>query len=68
MSKNLILEIPDEIYLMLQKQAEIKGLTIENFVLEILLKNFSKTNGLTKMSETSFSEWDNDEDAIYDKL
>ncbi len=68
MSKTLVLEIPDEVYSSLQKQAENKGLTIENFVLEILLKNFSKTKGLMKLSETSFNEWDNNEDAIYDKL
>lgn len=68
MSKTLVLEVPDEIYLMFQKQAESKGLTIENFVLEILLKNLSRTNGWIKLSETSFNEWDNNEDAVYDKL
>lgn len=68
MSKTLVLEIPDEVYLMLQKQAESKGLTIENLVLEIIFKNFSTTKGLMKLSETSFSEWDNNEDADYDKL
>lgn len=45
MSKTLTLEIPDEIFDGFEKQAESKGKTAENIVLEIVLKNFPKTNG-----------------------
>ncbi len=45
MSKILTLEIPDEVFSSFQKQAERRGETAEKFVLEIVLKNFSKTNG-----------------------
>jgi len=45
MSKTLTLEIPDEVFSSFQKQAERRGETAEKFVLEIVLKNFSKTNG-----------------------
>ncbi len=45
MSKTLTLEIPDEIFSSFQKQAASKGETAEKFVLEIVLKTFSKTNG-----------------------
>ncbi len=45
MSKTLTLEIPDEVFSSFQKQAEIRGETAEKFVLEIVLKTYSKTNG-----------------------
>jgi hypothetical protein len=45
MSKTLTLEIPDEVFSSFQKQAESKGETAEKFVLEIVLKTYSKTNG-----------------------
>ncbi len=45
MSKTITLEIPDEVFNSFQKQAERRGETAEKFVLEIVLKNFSKTNG-----------------------
>ncbi len=45
MSKTITLEIPDEVFNGLQKQAENKGETAEKFVLEIVLKTYSKTNG-----------------------
>jgi len=48
---------------------------INEFVVEILddylhRKNIEseETNGMTILSETSFNEWDNEEDAVYDKL
>ncbi len=45
MSKTITLEIPDEVFSSFQKQAESKGETAEKFVLEIVLKTYSKTNG-----------------------
>jgi len=45
MSKTLTLEIPDEVFNSFQKQAESKGETAEKFVLEIVLKTYSKTKG-----------------------
>ena len=45
MSKTLTLEIPDEVFNSFQKQAERRGETAEKFVLEIVLKNFSKMKG-----------------------
>jgi len=45
MSKTITLEIPDEVFSSFQKQAESKGETAEKFVLEIVLKNFSKMKG-----------------------
>lgn len=45
MSKTLVLEIPDEVFSSFQKQAESKGKSAERFVLEIVLKNYSKANG-----------------------
>jgi hypothetical protein len=43
MSKTLTLEIPDEVFSNFQKQAESKGETAEKFVLEIVLKNASRS-------------------------
>lgn len=45
MSKILTLEIPDEVFSSFQRQAERRGETAEKFVLEIVLKTYSKTNG-----------------------
>lgn len=53
MSKTLVLEIPDDVYSSVQKQAESKGSTTENVVLEVVLKNFSKSNGNLSGQEKS---------------
>ena len=53
MSKTLTLEIPDEVFSGFQKIAESKGETAEKFVLEIILKNFPKTNGSLSEQEKS---------------
>lgn len=53
MSKTITLEIPDEVFSSFQEVAERKGKTTENFVLEIVLKNFSKTNGNLTEQEKS---------------
>ena len=45
MSKLLTIEIPDEIYSSVQIEAEGNGKTAEKFVLEIVVKKFSKPNG-----------------------
>ena len=57
----------------LEKIAARNGKKVSEFVVEILddylsLDNSEKeeTNGLMKLSETSFNEWDNEEDAVYD--
>ena len=53
MSKTLTLEIPDEVFSGFQKIAQSNGKTAENFVLEIVLKNFPKTNGSLSEQEKS---------------
>ncbi len=55
MSKTLTLEIPDEVFSGFQQIAESKGETAEKFVLEIVLKNFPKTNGNLSEQEKSNS-------------
>lgn len=45
MSKTITLEIPDEVFSSFQKQAESTGKSTEKFVLEIVLKKYSKING-----------------------
>ena len=52
MSKTLTLEIPDEVFSSFQKQAQNKGETAEKFVLEIVLKTYSKTNESLSDQET----------------
>lgn len=54
MSKTLVLEIPDEVFSDVQRQAENKGKTAEKLVLEIVLKNFPNANG--NLSEQEKSE------------
>lgn len=49
----LTLEIPDEVFSTFQKIAESKGETAEKFVLEIVLRNFPKTNGSLSEQEKS---------------
>jgi metal-responsive CopG/Arc/MetJ family transcriptional regulator len=59
----------------LEKIAAEKGKKVSEFVKDILdeylRRNRAETeeiSGMMKLSETSFSEWDNEEDAVYDKL
>lgn len=52
MSKTITLEIPDEVFRSIQKQAESKGDTAEKFILEIVLKNApQKTSGNSENSD-----------------
>jgi hypothetical protein len=71
----LTIEIEDVKKKSLESIAEQKGKKINEFVSEILddylrrnLTENKEINGLMKISETSFSEWDNEEDAAYDHL
>ena len=71
----LTIEIEDIKQKSLEKIAARNGKKVSEFVVEILddylyFKHSEKEeiNGLMKLSETSFNEWDNEEDAVYDKL
>ena len=71
----LTIEIEDVKQKSLEQIAAQKGQRISEFVSEILddylrqnIAESSETNGFMKLSETSFSEWDNEEDAVYDRL
>lgn len=59
----------------LESIAAQKGKKVSEFVVEILDDYLHRkevetkdVSGLMKLSETSFDEWDNEEDAVYDKL
>ncbi|MCD9185831.1 MAG: hypothetical protein LUM44_05330 [Pyrinomonadaceae bacterium] len=59
----------------LENIAEQKGKKINEFVSEILddylrlnLVENKEIKALMNLSETSFNEWDNEEDAVYDHL
>ena len=75
----LVIEIEHSKQKSLETLAEQNGKQVSEFVKEIVddylarqgiaeKEASSETQGLMKLSETSFNEWDNDEDAIYDKL
>jgi fructose-1,6-bisphosphatase/sedoheptulose 1,7-bisphosphatase-like protein len=71
----LTIEIEDIKRKSLENIAAQNGKKISEFVVEILddylhQKNAEsqKIGSLMKLSETSFNEWDNEEDAVYDKL
>ena len=59
----------------LEQIATQKGKKVSEFVKEILddylrrnVAENEEVNGMMKLSETSFKEWDNEEDAVYDHL
>lgn len=71
----LTIEIEDVKQKSLEKIAAQNGKKISDFVKEILddylrqnTAEAKEINGLMKLSETSFNEWDNEEDTVYDKL
>ncbi len=71
----LTIEIEDVKQKSLENIAAQNGKKVNEFVVEILDDYLYQKNaenqevgGLMKLSETSFNEWDNEEDAIYDKL
>jgi hypothetical protein len=67
----LTIEIEDIKQKSLEQIADSKGKKVNEFVKEILddyLAENEEIGGIMKLSETSFSEWDNEEDAVYDRL
>jgi hypothetical protein len=71
----LTIEIEDIKKKSLEKIAAQNGKKITEFVTEILdnylyqnIAESAEISGMMKLSQNSFSEWDNEEDAIYDKL
>lgn len=75
----LVIEIEHSKQKSLETLAEQKGRQVSEFVKEIVDDYLAReaavekeanfeTQGLMKLSETSFNEWDNNEDAVYDKL
>ncbi|MCY7348428.1 MAG: hypothetical protein LH614_19715 [Pyrinomonadaceae bacterium] len=71
----LVIEIEDVKQKSLENIAAQHDKKINEFVVEILddylhRKNIEsrEINGLMSLSETSFNEWDNEEDDVYDQL
>ncbi len=71
----LTIEIEEIKQRSLESIAAQKGKKVGEFVIEILNDYLHQKeietkdiSGLMKVSETSFNEWDNEEDAVYDKL
>ena len=71
----LTIEIDDRKRKSLESIAARKGKKVGEFVEEILDDYLYRENlgedemqNWMKLSETSFAEWDNEEDAVYDKL
>ncbi len=71
----LTIEIEDIKQKSLENIAAQRGKKVSEFVVEILddylhqkKAENQEISGLMKLSETTFNEWDNEEDAVYDKL
>ncbi len=71
----LTIEIEDNLQKSLEKMALENGRQIDQFVVDIiddyLDRRFTENREdykFMKLSETSFNEWNNKEDAIYDSL
>lgn len=71
----LTIEIEEIKQKSLESIAAQKGKKVSEFVIEILDDYLHQKevetkdiSSLMKLSETSFDEWDNEEDAVYDKL
>ncbi len=71
----LTLEIEDTVQKSLERIASEKGKHVEQFVVEIIddyvdksVSERAEADDFARLAETSFDEWENDEDAIYDKL
>jgi len=71
----LTIEIEDTKRKSLEEIATEKGKEVREFVKDILddylhrnVVENTETHNLMKISETSFNEWDNEEDAVYDRL
>lgn len=71
----LTIEIEDKQQESLEKMASEKGKRIDQFVADLIddyiERSFTENRELTRfmaLSETSFNEWNNEEDAVYDRL
>lgn len=71
----LTIQIEDKLQKSLEKMASENGKQVGQFVVDIIDdyidKSFSENRELRrfmKLSETSFNEWNNEEDAVYDRL
>lgn len=71
----LTIEIEDVKKKSLEEIAAAKGKNVHEVVKDVLddylprnTAEKPETNGLMKLSETSFDEWNNEEDAVYDRL
>ena len=71
----LTIQIEDKLQKSLEKMASENGKQVGQFVVDIIDdymdRGFSENRELKQfmnLSETSFAEWNNEEDAIYDKL
>lgn len=71
----LTIEIEDIKQKSLENIAARNGKKVDEFVVEILDDYLHQQNNaaeetrtLMSLSETSFNEWDNEEDSVYDKL
>jgi predicted transcriptional regulator len=72
------IRIDDEKRKKLKAIASLQGKTMNSIVEELIdqyIEEFTNNNewsddviGIMKVSEPSFEEWENDEDAIYDEL
>lgn len=71
----LTIEIEDVKKKSLEEIAAAKGKNVNEVVKDVLddylrrdAAEKQETNNLMKLSETSFDEWNNEEDAVYDRL
>jgi predicted transcriptional regulator len=71
----LTVEIEEKLQQSLEEIARENGKQVDEFVLEIIDDYVDRRSGerfesnqFMKLAETSFNEWDNNEDAVYDNL
>lgn len=71
----LTVEIEEKLQKSLEEIAREDGKPVDEFVVEIIDDYVDRRSGdrleshqFMKLAETSFSEWDNEEDAVYDNL
>ena len=71
----LTIEIEDITRRSLENMATENGKKLDQFVADIIddyvSKKYSESrdiHGFMRLSETAFSEWNNEEDAIYDRI
>ena len=71
----LTIQIEDKLQKSLEKMASENGKQVGQFVVDIIddymdrgLSENRELKQFMNLSETSFAEWNNEEDAIYDRL